>query len=84
MKTILIYTSPARGHLYPMMDVALELKEQGHDVIIQTLAGEKERVEGEGLQHLAISPEIEALPLEDYKKNNPVSQFKSALSTWFK
>lgn len=43
MKTILIYTSPARGHLYPMMDVALELKEQGHDVIIQTLAGGAKR-----------------------------------------
>jgi MGT family glycosyltransferase len=65
-----------------MMDIALELKEQGYDVIIQTLAGEKKWVEAEGLKHIAISPEIEASPLEDYKKNNPVSQFKSAFSTW--
>ena len=82
MNTVLIYTSPARGHLYPMMDVALELKERGHDVVVQTLAGEKERVEAEGLRHLAISPAIEALPLEDYHETNPVAQFRSAFSTW--
>jgi MGT family glycosyltransferase len=82
MKTVLIYTSPARGHLYPMMDIALKLKEQGYAVIIQTLSGEKKIVDGEGLKHIAISPEIEALPLEDYKKDNPVSQIKSAFSTW--
>lgn len=82
MKTILLYTSPACGHLYPMMDVAIELKKQGHNVIIQTLSSEKNTVETEGFQHIDISPEIEASPLEDYKKNNPVSQFKSAFSTW--
>ncbi len=82
MKTILIYTSPARGHLYPMMDVALELKSRGNNVIVQTLAGEKEIVEEEGLKHLSISSKIESLPLEDYKKNNPISQFRSAFRTW--
>ncbi|MFZ1729878.1 MAG: nucleotide disphospho-sugar-binding domain-containing protein [Bacteroidota bacterium] len=82
MKTILIYTSPARGHLYPMMDVALELRQQRYDVIVQTLAGEKERVTDAGLKHLAISPEIEAAPLHDYEENNPVSQFRSAFTTW--
>ncbi|MDT8322901.1 MAG: hypothetical protein RRA94_02230, partial [Bacteroidota bacterium] len=82
MKTALIYTSPARGHLYPMMDVALELKSRGYGVVVQTLAGEKETVEAEGLRHRAISPAIEALPLEDYRENNPVTQFRSAFRTW--
>ena len=44
MKSVLIYTSPARGHLYPMMDIALELKNRGIDVIVHTLSGEKDRV----------------------------------------
>jgi UDP:flavonoid glycosyltransferase YjiC (YdhE family) len=34
VSTILITTSPARGHLYPMMDVALELQRSGHDVVV--------------------------------------------------
>ena len=50
MKTILIYTSPARGHLYPMMDIAIELKEQGYKVIIQTLNSEDTIVQDAGLQ----------------------------------
>lgn len=84
MKTILIYTSPARGHLYPMMDIAIELKKRGDNVIIQTLAGEKEQVENEGIHHLSISSEIESLPLKDYKESTPVSQFRSAFNTWLK
>ncbi len=82
MKTFLIYTSPARGHLYPMMDIALELKNEGHIVFIQTLAEEREIIISEGLQHLSISSDIEGLPLEDYYKKNPVSQIKSAFNTW--
>ncbi len=82
MKTLLIYTSPARGHLYPMMDVALEFKNRGGSVFVQTLSAEKENVEKAGLRHLPISPNIEALTLEDYKEKNPVNQFRSAFRTW--
>jgi len=67
-----------------MMDVALELKAQGYEVHVQTLAGEKDTVTAEGLHHLPISSEIEALPLEDYRESNPVSQIKSAFGTWQK
>jgi MGT family glycosyltransferase len=82
MKTFLIYTSPAKGHLYPMMDVAIKLKKQGHTVFVQTLSEEKERVINEGLEHISISPKIEALPLVDYYAKSPVSQFRSAFNTW--
>lgn len=84
MSTVLIYTSPARGHLYPMMDVALALREAGHRVVVQTLADERERVEGLGLEHRPIAPEIEALVLEDYKSGSPVSQFKAAFACWLR
>lgn len=82
MKNVLIYTSPARGHLYPMIDVAIELRERGDDVTIQTLSGEKKSVESEQLRHRSISPKIESLELEDYKESNPISQIKSAFSSW--
>ena len=54
MSTILIYTSPALGHLYPMMDVALALRAKGHRVVMQTLASEAEGVQAEGLEYRAI------------------------------
>lgn len=40
MSTILIYTSPARGHLYPVMDIAFALRAAGHRVIVKTLSDE--------------------------------------------
>ena len=51
MRRVLIYTSPARGHLYPMMDVALALRDAGHQVTVQTLAGEREAVRTAGVEH---------------------------------
>ncbi len=82
MNTVLLYTSPARGHLYPMMDVALALKEDGHRVVVQTLAGEADRVRAAGLEHRPIDPRIEALPLEDYRGRNPLAQLKRTFACW--
>lgn len=82
MSTILIYTSPARGHLYPMMDIAVGLKSDGHRVIIQTLSAEKKNVIAEGIEYRSISEEIEKLDLEDYKEKSPISQIKSTFSQW--
>ena len=81
MSTILIYTSPARGHLYPMMDIAIALKTEGHRVILQTLSSEQDIVVAEGIEHLPISAEIEALTLEDYKSGgNPINQIKTTFA----
>jgi len=82
MNTILIYTSPARGHLYPIMDIAIGLKKEGYRVVVQTLSSEKKVVSSEGIEHIPISPKIEALVLEDYKGSNPISQIKKTFSCW--
>jgi MGT family glycosyltransferase len=82
MSTILIYTSPARGHLYPMMDVAIALRTHGHRVVVQTMDGERDLVVGEGLEHRPISVEIEALQLDDYKGGNPLKQLQRTLACW--
>ena len=82
MKTALIYTSPARGHLFPIMDISIKLKNKGYEVIVQTLSAEKENVENEEIKHLPIHAEIESLELEDFRENNPLAQIKSAFSSW--
>lgn len=82
MPTILITTSPAQGHLYPMMDVALALRDAGFRVVLHTLAGERERVEAEGLEHRPLDPRVEALKLEDYKGANPLAQIRRTFECW--
>jgi MGT family glycosyltransferase len=82
MRRALIYTSPAPGHLYPIMDVAIELKTKGIEVYVQSLSSEKELVMSEGLNFRSISPVIESLPLKDYMLNNPLSQLRSTFKCW--
>jgi MGT family glycosyltransferase len=82
MSTVLIYTSPARGHLYPVMDVAIALKDAGHAVTIQTLAGEAGRLEAAGIAHRPIAPAIEALPLRDHEAGSAPAQFRATVATW--
>ncbi len=82
MSTFFLYTSPARGHLYPMMDVALELRSRGHRVVVQTLADERDAVEAAGVEHRPIDPRIEALPLEDWQGANPLAALRHTLARW--
>jgi UDP:flavonoid glycosyltransferase YjiC (YdhE family) len=49
MSRYLAYTSPARGHLYPITGALIELRRRGHEVAVRTLASEVERMEELGL-----------------------------------
>ncbi len=42
MSRYLVYTSPARGHLYPIVPTLEELKRRGHEIAVRTLASEVE------------------------------------------
>jgi UDP:flavonoid glycosyltransferase YjiC (YdhE family) len=66
MSRVLAYTSPARGHLYPLMSILLQLRESGHDVAVRTLASEVPLVREQGLSAEPIDPRIEAIPLDDW------------------
>ena len=81
-RTVLLYTSPARGHLYPMMDVALELRHRGHRAVVQTLAAEADRVRAAGVEHRPIDPRIEALELDDFRAGNPMAALRRTFDCW--
>jgi len=70
MSTILAYTSPAIGHLYPMTPVLLELRDRGHTVHLRTLSSQVERMREMGFETGPIDPRIEELPHDDYKAKN--------------
>jgi MGT family glycosyltransferase len=82
MSKVLIYTSPARGHLYPMMDVGLALQEAGHEVTVQSLAAERDRVQAAGVPHRPIAADIEAIELKDHEAGNPMAQLKASFGAW--
>jgi MGT family glycosyltransferase len=82
MARYLAYTSPARGHLYPIVATLVELRQRGHEVHVRTLASEVPALQALGLHAAAISPAIEKAPLADWKGNTPEDALMLALATF--
>lgn len=82
MARVLVYTSPARGHLYPIMGPATELARRGHDVHVVTLAGEVDLVRSQGLSAEAMDPAIEAREPNDYLGKNPMEALALGLAAF--
>lgn len=60
MARISVMTSPAKGHLYPVVDTLVELQERGHEIFLRTLPNEVERMRALGFN---------ATPHEDREDN---------------
>ncbi len=73
MARFLAYTSPARGHLYPITPTLLELARRGHDVHVRTLSSEVGALTANGLHAAAIDPRIEAIELNDWQSAEPIA-----------
>ena len=82
MARILIYTSPARGHLFPVLGVALELQSRGHHVHVRTLAGEVDRVRALGLEAEPMVREVEAREMDDWKAKGSMQAIQFALAAF--
>lgn len=82
MTRILAYTSPARGHLFPILPTLEELRRRGHEVHVRTLADELGKVRALGLSAGAIAPAIESRTLDDWKARTPLGAVSRALGTW--
>jgi MGT family glycosyltransferase len=84
MSRYLAYTSPARGHLYPIVPTLLELRDRGHEVHVRTLASEVSALQAEGLEARSIAAEIEEAPLDDWEGATPEEGLARALATFAK
>ena len=82
MARYLAYTSPARGHLYPIVATLLELRRRGHEVHVRTLASEVPALREVGLHAEPISAEIESVTLDTWKGNSPQEGLAEALKTF--
>ncbi len=79
---ILAYTSPARGHLYPLVPILDELARRGHCIAVRTLAAEVELMAERGFDAAPIAPAIEAIEHDDYRARTPPAKLKRAMATF--
>jgi UDP:flavonoid glycosyltransferase YjiC (YdhE family) len=82
MTTILAYTSPARGHLYPIVPVLTELLDRGHRVAVRTLASQVPAMRAEGFDAAPIDPTLEGVQHDDYVGRTPMAGLKRSVATF--
>ena len=66
MSTILAYTSPAIGHLFPMVPILLELKARGHEVHVRTMPQQLQALGSAGLHAEPVDPRLLEIKHRDY------------------
>lgn len=81
MARILAYTSPARGHLYPLAPILDELRSRGHQIVLRTLSSEVELMRSRGFDCEPLDPVVEA-GHDDYLARTPQGALKRALRTF--
>jgi MGT family glycosyltransferase len=79
MSRILAYTSPARGHLFPLTPILDELHARGHEVALRTLSSEVELMRGRGFDARPIDPAIEAIEHDDWKAKGSQAALKRSV-----
>lgn len=79
---VLVYTSPARGHLYPIVPTLEALRRRGHRIAVRTLSAEVDRVRALGFDAEPIAAEIEAREIDDWRSTFPPAALLAACRTF--
>ncbi|PXX01586.1 glycosyltransferase [Mycolicibacterium moriokaense] len=82
MTTILAYTSPAVGHLYPISALLVELGNRGHRIALRTLAAGVETGQQLGFATKVIDARIDAMVHDDWTAANPRAALKLAMDVF--
>ena len=83
MARYLVYTSPARGHLYPVVPTLEELRRRGHEVVVRTLSSEVGLLRNLGFEAGAIDPAIERREIDDWRARTPIGALQAGLRGFF-
>jgi UDP:flavonoid glycosyltransferase YjiC (YdhE family) len=67
MATILVHTSPAAGHAFPLVTGLLELRARGHAVHVRTDPGAVAALRAAGLDAEPVDPRISAIRVGDHE-----------------
>src|ERR1700751_4046071 len=82
MATILVYSSPALGHLFPLSALLVELSGRGHNIHLRTLSAGVKMGRRLGFTTDTIDPRIEAIVHDDWKASNPRAALKRAVDVF--
>jgi len=82
MSRILVYTTPARGHLFPVTPIMDELHSRGHNIALRTLASEVPLMRERGFDAAPIDRTIEQIPINDYLGRTPLDAQKRAMQAF--
>jgi MGT family glycosyltransferase len=82
MSRVLAYTSPARGHLFPLVSILDELRDRDHEVALRTLSSEVGLMRGRGFDAAPIDPAVEAIELDDWRERRPPAALRRAVATF--
>jgi UDP:flavonoid glycosyltransferase YjiC (YdhE family) len=81
---LLAYTSPARGHLYPVVPILAELVRRGHSATLYSLSSELGQLAALGIEGHAIDPAIECIEIEDYRERSQLGAIRSVFRAFVK
>jgi MGT family glycosyltransferase len=80
MSTFLAFTSPAAGHMFPLVPGLLELQERGHTVHLRTDPKLVDVVRAAGVHNVEpLDPRIPAIAASDYEAQNPKERLTRGL-----
>ena len=82
MSRVLAYTSPARGHLFPLTPVLDQLKDRGHDVKLRTLSSQVSAMRERGFDARPIDRAIETIEHEDWRERSPRAALRRGVATF--
>ena len=82
MSTVLAYTSPAIGHLFPMVPLLLELQARGHQVHVRTLPHQVPALQRAGLHAEAVDGRLLGIESLDYGRKSTKAALASSVEAF--
>jgi len=82
MARVLAYTSPARGHLYPLVPVLDALRARGHAVAVRTLPSEVAMLRERGFDAAPLAAPILAVEHDDWRARGSMAAVRRALGVF--
>jgi MGT family glycosyltransferase len=82
MARILAYTTPAKGHLFPLVPILDELRIRGHQIILRTLGSQVALMRERGFEAAAVNERIEGITHDDWRAANPRAALARSVSVF--
>ncbi|MBW8795390.1 MAG: glycosyltransferase [Streptomyces sp.] len=82
MSRFLIYTAPGSGHVYPLIPTLLELRDDGHDIVVFAEESSLDTLRTLGFGAVAIHPEIEKREDDTWKARTPIGALRRSVAMY--